>query len=548
MNSFLIANHLLMQKTKFIFITGGVCSGLGKGIASASIGAIMRSSGYSVFTLKLDPYLNIDPGTMSPFQHGEVYVTEDGAETDLDLGHYERFIDTNLSKLSNLTTGRVYEKVLREERSGDYLGKTIQIIPHITNEIKDHIKKAAEQSKADILLIEIGGTVGDIEGDPYLEAARQFHRETGHDNVLFIHLTLLPFLKASGELKTKPTQASVRELYRRGIQPDIILARSDKKIDKDAIAKISLFADVDEQAVIPAPTVKTIYEVPINFEKKHKISSIISERLLLAKRKSDLTDWEKLVKKIKSNHKKKLSIGLVGKYNQNLDAYLSVVEALKSACYHNNVTLDLVWINATKLEKKDNVEIKKLKKVQGIVVPGGFGSRGVEGKIIAAKYARENKKPYLGLCLGMQVATVEFARYILETKEVNSTEFDSKTKNPVIHILPGHTAEEEKGGTLRLGAYPCILDKDSKSFKAYANNKISERHRHRYEFNMDYRETLEKAGMRFAGLSPDKRLVEIIELRDHPFFVASQFHPEFKSRPLRPHPLFKDFIKASIKI
>ncbi|MBT4349793.1 CTP synthase [bacterium] len=537
-----------MQKTKFIFITGGVCSGLGKGIASSSIGAIMRSCGYSVFTLKLDPYLNIDPGTMSPFQHGEVYVTDDGAETDLDLGHYERFIDTNLSKLSNLTTGRVYEKVLREERSGDYLGKTIQIIPHITNEIKDHIKKAAESSKADILLIEIGGTVGDIEGDPYLEAARQFHREVGHDNVLFIHLTLLPFLKASGELKTKPTQASVRELYRRGIQPDIILARSDKKIDKDAIAKISLFADVEEEAVIPAPTVKTIYEVPVNFEKKYHISSIISDKLKLAKRKSDLSDWEKLVKKIKSNHKKKLSIGLVGKYNQNLDAYLSVVEALKSACYHNNITLDLIWINAVKLEKKDKAEFKKLKKVKGIVVPGGFGNRGIEGKIIAARYARKNNKPYLGLCLGMQVATIEFARHVLETKKVNSTEFDPKTKNPVIHILPGHTAEEEKGGTLRLGAYPCVLDKDSKSFKAYGIHKISERHRHRYEFNMDYRDVLEKAGMRFAGLSPDKRLVEIVELKDHPFFVASQFHPEFKSRPLRPHPLFVDFIKASLKI
>lgn len=536
-----------MQSTKFIFITGGVCSGLGKGIASASIGAILRSCGYSVFTLKLDPYLNIDPGTMSPFQHGEVYVTDDGAETDLDLGHYERFIDTNLSKLSNLTTGRVYDKVLRGERSGEYLGKTIQIIPHITNEIKDHIKKAAVASKANILLIEIGGTVGDIEGEPYLEAARQFHREVGQTNALFVHLTLLPFLKASGELKTKPTQASVRELYRRGIQPDVILARSDKAIDKEAIEKIALFADVAEEAVIPAPTVKTIYEVPINFEKKHHISEIIFDRLNLPKKKAKLDDWEKLVNNIKANHKKKLQIALVGKYNQNLDAYLSVVEALKSACYSNNVTLDLLWVNAVKLEKKDKAEWEKLKKARGILVPGGFGSRGVEGKILAARYAREHKKPYLGLCLGMQVATIEFARHVLKTSEVNSTEFDTKTKNPVIHILPGHHQEEEKGGTLRLGSYPCVLAKDSLSFKAYGSTKIDERHRHRYEFNMDYKDVLEKAGFVLAGLSPDKRLLEIIELKNHPFFVASQFHPEFKSRPLRAHPLFKNFIKASNK-
>ena len=536
-----------MKNTKFIFITGGVCSGLGKGIASASIGAILRSCGHSVFTLKLDPYLNIDPGTMSPYQHGEVYVTDDGAETDLDLGHYERFIDTNLSKLSNLTTGRVYEKVLKGERSGDYLGKTIQIIPHITNEIKAHIKKAAAESKADFLLIEIGGTVGDIEGEPYLEAARQFHREIGTDNVLFVHLTLLPFLMASGELKTKPTQASVRELYRRGIQPDIILARSDKQIDKESIQKIALFADVEEKAVIPAPTVNTIYEVPINFEKKHHISEIIFERLKMPVKKAKLEEWEKLVNRIKANHRQKIEIALVGKYNQNLDAYLSVVEALKSACYFNNLSLNLVWINATNLEKNDKEEWEKLKKCKGIVVPGGFGSRGVEGKIMAVKYAREHKIPYLGLCLGMQVATIEFARHVLNTQDVNSTEFNSKTKNPVIHILPGHHEAESKGGTLRLGSYPCVLDKDSLSFKAYGQSKIDERHRHRYEFNMDYKEVLEKAGFKIAGISPDKRLVEIIELADHPFFVASQFHPEFKSRPLRAHPLFRDFIKASNK-
>ncbi len=533
--------------TKYIFITGGVCSGLGKGIASASIGAILRACGYSVFTLKLDPYLNVDPGTMSPYQHGEVFVTDDGGETDLDLGHYERFIDVNLSKLSNLTTGRVYHKVIHEERSGDYLGKTIQIIPHITNEIKNHIRKAAAESKAEIILIEIGGTVGDIEGDPYLEAARQFHREVGHLNAMFIHLTLLPFLKASGELKTKPTQASVRELYGRGIQPDIILARSDKKIDKEAIAKIALFADIDEKAVIPAPTVKSIYEVPVNFEKKNKISEIIGRSLGLPKRKPKLDDWQRLVTSIRTNHKKKLPIALVGKYNENLDAYISVVEALKSACYHNNVSLDLVWINASKLEKQDKAELAKLKKVAGILVPGGFGNRGIEGKIIAAKFARENKVPYLGLCLGMQVATIEFARQALDTNDVNSTEFEPKTANPVIHFLPGHTEEEQKGGTLRLGSYPCVLAKQSISYQAYGQSKIDERHRHRYEFNLDYRDVLEKAGLVIAGISPDKRLVEIIEIKDHPFFVGVQFHPEFKSRPLRPHPLFKEFIKASLK-
>jgi CTP synthase len=538
---------VIVERTKFIFITGGVCSGLGKGIASASIGAILRSAGFSVFSLKLDPYLNIDPGTMSPYQHGEVYVTDDGTETDLDLGHYERFIDVSLTRLSNLTTGRIYEKVLKGERSGAYLGKTIQIIPHITNEIKDYIKLAASESQADFVLIEIGGTVGDIEGEPYLEAARQFKQEIGSANVLFVHLTLLPFLRTSGELKTKPTQMSVRELYRRGIQPDIILVRSDKPVTKEAIQKIALFCDVCESAVIPAPTVRTIYEVPINFEKKYNISKIIFEKLQVTPRKTRLEDWENLVRKIVTNHKKKMPIALVGKYNENHDAYISVIEALKSACYFNNVSLELVWVNASKLEKNDQSEYKKLAKVAGIVVPGGFGHRGVEGKIMAAKYAREHKKPYLGLCLGMQVATIEFARHVLNTQDANSTEFNPKTANPVIHILPGHTAEEEKGGTLRLGSYPCVLDKDSLSHKAYQKSRIDERHRHRYEFNMDYRERLEKAGLRIAGISPDKRLVEVIELKDHPYFVASQFHPEFKSRPLRPHPLFRDFIKVALK-
>lgn len=535
-----------MANTKYIFITGGVCSGLGKGISSASIGAILKSAGYSVFTIKLDPYLNIDPGTMSPYQHGEVFVTDDGTETDLDLGHYERFIDTNMTKLSNLTTGRVYDKVLKGERSGAYLGKTIQIVPHITNEIKNYIHKAATESKADFLLTEIGGTVGDIEGEPFLEALRQFHNEMGDENVMFVHLTLLPYLTASRELKTKPTQMSVKELRSRGIQPDIILARSDLKIGQDEINKIAMFADINPKAVIPALTVDSIYEVPLLYEKNSHISDIIFDKLKLPKRKVKLDQWEALIKRIKTT-KKKLLIALVGKYNENIDAYISVVEALKAACYHNNVKLDLVWVHSGKLEKGDKKELAKLKKVVGIVVPGGFGTRGVEGKIMAAKYARENKKPYLGLCLGMQVATIEFARHILDTNEVNSSEFDTKTPNPVIHLLPGHTVDEDKGGTLRLGAYPCVLDKDSLSYKAYGIPKISERHRHRYEFNMNYRKQLEEAGMRFAGFSPDKKLVEIIELRDHPYFVGSQFHPEFKSRPLRPHPLFKDFIKAAVK-
>lgn len=536
-----------MPHTKYIFITGGVCSGLGKGIASASIGAILKAAGYSVFTCKMDPYLNIDPGTMSPYQHGEVYVTDDGAETDLDLGHYERFIDTNLSKLSNLTTGRIYEKVLKGERSGIYLGKTIQIVPHITNEIKDYIKQAAMASQADFLLVEIGGTVGDIEGEPYLEAARQFHNEMGHENVLFVHLTLLPYLRASGELKTKPTQASVRELFHRGIQPDIILARSDKEIPREAIEKIAMFADLDPEAVIPAMTVKTIYEVPLFFEQKWHISKIIFQKLNLPKKKPRLELWENFVSQIKKNHKKKLPIALVGKYNENLDAYLSVIEAIKSACYHNNVALELIWINAAKLEKNDKTEFAKLTKVKGVVVPGGFGYRGIEGKIIAARYAREHKIPYLGLCLGMQVMTIEFLRHILKTDDVNSTEFDSKTKNPVIHFLPGHTDDEAKGGTLRLGAYPCILDKNSLSYKAYGKNKISERHRHRYEFNMAYHKVMEDAGFCIAGISPNKKLVEIVEIKHHPWMVGVQFHPEFQSRPLRPHPLFRDFIKASLR-
>lgn len=530
---------------KYIFVTGGVCSGLGKGISSASIGAILKSANYKVFTLKLDPYLNIDPGTMSPYQHGEVYVTDDGTEADLDLGHYERFIDTNLSKLSNLTTGQVYQSVLNEERKGKFLGKTIQIVPHITDEIKKHIYKAAKESQTDILIVEIGGTVGDIEGEPFLEAARQIRIERGYHQCMFAHVTLLPYISASNETKTKPTQLSVKELLRRGISPDVIIARTETKISQEGINKISMFCNVHPEAVIPAPTVKILYEVPINFEKA-EISKIIYEHLRLKGKKPDLSEWNKLLNKIKKIDQE-ITIGLIGKYTENIDAYISVNEALKSACYHNNLKLNLIWIDSAKLEKNDRTEINKLKKLDGLVVPGGFGSRGIEGKIKAAKYARENKIPYLGLCLGSQILAIEFARNVAKLKDANSEEFNPKTKDLIVHYLPGQSDTRAKGGTLRLGAYPCILKKETKAYQAYQTEKISERHRHRYEFNNDYREILEKAGLIISGDSPDHNLMEIIEIKDHPFMLGSQFHPEFKSRPLRAHPLFNSFIKAAEK-
>jgi CTP synthase len=530
---------------KYIFVTGGVCSGLGKGISSASIGAILKSANYKVFTLKLDPYLNIDPGTMSPYQHGEVYVTDDGTETDLDLGHYERFIDVNLSKLSNLTTGQVYQAVLSEERKGKFLGRTIQIIPHITDEIKRRIYQAAEESQTDILIIEIGGTVGDIEGEPLLEAARQIRIEQGYHNCMFAHVTLLPYIAASNETKTKPTQLSAKELLRRGITPDAIIARTETKIGKEGIHKISMFCNVKPEAVIPAPTVKTIYEVPLNFEKAG-ISKIIYDHLELKGKKPDLKEWNKLLTKIKKIDKK-VTIGLIGKYTENIDAYISVNEALKSACYNNNTSLDLVWVDSAQLEKNDRKELAKLKKLDGLVVPGGFGSRGIEGKIRAAKYARENKVPYLGLCLGSQILAIEYARNVAGLEDANSEEFNPKTKNLIVHYLPGQSDSRAKGGTLRLGAYPCIVKKGTKAYQAYQTTKISERHRHRYEFNNDYREVLEKAGLVISGDSPDHNLMEIVEIKDHPFMLGSQFHPEFKSRPLRAHPLFNDFIKAANK-
>jgi CTP synthase len=532
---------------KYIFVTGGVCSSLGKGIAAASIGALLKASGLKVFTQKLDPYLNVDPGTMSPFQHGEVFVTDDGSETDLDLGHYERFIDTNLSKLSSVTTGKIYSEVLEKERKGGFLGRTIQIIPHITNAIQDKITKAAEASKCDIMMVEIGGTVGDIEGLPFLEAIRQLRYKLGEENTLFVHLTLLPYLGASKELKTKPTQASVRELRSIGIQPDLILTRADYPIKKDHLKKIALFCDVDEQYVIPAQTVKSIYEVPLNFQ-KYKIVQLIANKLKLKNIRPKLSEWSKVVKMIKAK-KPILKIALVGKYTGLDDAYLSVIESLKIACYHQGRKLKLVWVSSEKLEEKDAKTLADLKSVDGIVVPGGFGTRGTEGKIMAAKYARENSVPYLGLCLGMQIMTIEFARHALKNTKITSEEFDEEGKieknNYIIHFLPGQSKDKEKGGTLRLGVHPCKLMPDTKTYKLYKQDLIEERHRHRYEFNNSYKERLEKAGMIFPGINPNQNLVEIAELKDHPFMIGCQFHPEFKSRPTNPHPLFKGFIAAA---
>lgn len=538
------------QDCKYIFVTGGVVSGLGKGIAAASIGAILKACNYKVFSLKFDPYLNVDPGTMSPYQHGEVFVLDDGTETDLDLGHYERFLDENLSSLSNLTTGQIYQEILDEERRGKYLGKTIQIIPHITNKIKEKAFEAAKISQADFLIMEVGGTVGDIEGDPYFEAARQLHNELGEAKVMFVHVALLPYLKVSHELKTKPIQASVRELRSRGIHPDIIIARADYPVDKEHLEKISLFCDLPSSAVIPAPTLKTIYEVPISLE-KHKISEIIFDKFKLRKKEPDLKAWKKLIKKIKNGKAKhKSRIAMVGKYTEHGDAYISIIESLKAAAAYHSSKLNIEWVVAEKLEQKDKKEWYKLKNADGILIPGGFGSRGTEGKILAARFARENKVPFLGLCLGMQIATIEYARNVTKLKDANSSEFNSRTPHPVIHIM----SEQEKkllkheyGASMRLGSWTCKLSKKSKSFKAYNKDKISERHRHRYELNNSYRKQLEDSGLHITGTSVDGLLAEIVEIPSHPWFVGVQFHPEFKSRPLRPHPLFRDFIEASLK-
>ncbi|MBP1465159.1 CTP synthase [Candidatus Chloroploca sp. M-50] len=525
---------------KYIFVTGGVVSSVGKGIGVASIGRLLKSRGLGVSILKLDPYLNVDPGTMSPYQHGEVFVTEDGAETDLDLGHYERFIDENLTRLSNVTTGRIYSSVIAKERRGDYLGGTIQVIPHITDEIKARIVAVGQQSNADVVIVEIGGTVGDIESLPFLEAIRQMRKDVGRDNVLYIHVTLLPHIGSTGELKTKPTQHSVMALRNVGITADVILCRADFPITDEIRDKVAFFADVDARAVIPVQTVESIYEVPLVLEQAG-LGEYLCDHLDLQNIAPDLNVWHDLVRLIRQP-KRVLPIALVGKYIELKDAYISVVEALRHAGLHQEFDIDMHWIHAEQVER-DGPE-RLLAKVYGIVVPGGFGDRGIEGKILAADYARRNQIPYLGLCLGMQCATISFARHVLQNAEVNSTEFMPDTPHPVIDLMHDQREITQKGGTMRLGVYPCVLTPDTRAYAAYGVDQINERHRHRFEFNNAYRTLLEEAGFVISGLSPDGRLVEIIELRDHPWYVASQFHPEFLSRPNRPHPLFREFIAA----
>jgi CTP synthase len=530
---------------KYVFVTGGVTSSLGKGITAASIGRILKARGLSVSILKLDPYINVDPGTMSPYQHGEVFVTDDGAETDLDLGHYERFIDENLTQLSNVTTGRIYQAVIAKERRGDYLGGTVQVIPHITNEIKERITRVARDRNPDVVIVEVGGTVGDIESLPFLEAIRQMRKDVGRANVLYVHVTLLPILAATGELKTKPTQHSVKELRGIGIQPDVIVLRSDQEVPHDIREKIALFTDVDVDAVIPAPTAETIYEVPLQFEAAG-LGRLIVRDLGLgdAEAEPDLTTWRALVERIKAP-KPELEIALVGKYIELPDAYLSVSEALKHAGWANGVDVRIRWVDSETLSKE--TLHAALDGAAGVLVPGGFGHRGIEGKVLAAHYARDHAVPYLGLCLGLQCAVIEFARQVIGTGDVNSTEFDMFTANPVIDFMPDQRELEDKGGTMRLGLYPAKLAPGSKAAAAYGQEVIYERHRHRFEVNNQYRATLEEAGMILSGQSPDGRLVEIVELRDHPWFVASQFHPEFKSRPERPHPLFDGFVRAALQ-
>lgn len=532
--------------TKYIFVTGGVLSGLGKGITAASIGNILKAHGFSVFMQKFDQYLNVDAGTLNPAEHGEVFVTEDGAETDLDLGHYERFIDTNMTRVSSIMTGQIYRNILEKERAGEFLGKTIQVIPHVTNEVKDHIKKAARDSKADILITEIGGTVGDYEGTHFIEAIRQMAYDVGRENVLYVHVGFVPYLTVTEELKTKPLQNSVHDLQAMGIQPDVVVCRSDYPIKNGIIGKIAMFAGVSQKAVIPLETVQTIYEVPIILE-KFKLDKLIIEKLGLPTRARKDLAWVNLVKKIKRAKKNKVKIGLVGKYLDMKDTYFSVNEALRSGALFNDSEIQIIWIDAERLIKKGSDELAGL---DGIVVPGGFGKRGIEGKIIAARYARENKIPYLGLCLGMQIAVIDFARNVAGLKNANSTEIDLKTPHPVIHIMPDQEKKmlkKEYGGSMRLGTWTCILKPGSKAEKAYGVKKIEERHRHRYEFNNKYRKQLEAKGLVISGTSQDNHLVEIVELADHPFFVGVQFHPEFKSRPLTPGPLFREFIKASLK-
>ena len=530
-------------ETRYIFITGGVVSALGKGIAAASLGQLLVARGLSVTIQKFDPYINVDPGTMSPFQHGEVFVTEDGAETDLDLGHYERFTDTNTSRASNATAGAIYNSVIRRERRGDYLGGTVQVIPHITDEIKNRIKLVAETTDVDIVITEIGGTVGDIESLPFLEALRQFHSEIGRDRCVFVHLTLVPFLGHAGELKTKPTQHSVQELRRIGIQPDMVMCRSEEQLGKDIREKIALFANLPVSSVVSARDVDSIYKVPLEFAHEG-VDETILKHLGIELPPPDMSDWEGLVERVEAATEP-VRIALVGKYNQLADAYLSVIEALNHAGSHHGGHVEVVWVDSERLT--DGEVERELATCDGILVPGGFGVRGIEGKIQAARYARENDVPYLGICLGMQIAVAEFARNVAGMEGANSTEFDPETPYPVIDLLPEQKEVRDMGGTMRLGADPVKLHDDTRAREIYGEAVIYERHRHRYEVNNHLRKRLEQAGLVFSGTSPDDRLVEVIELPDHPFFVASQYHPEFKSRPLRPQPLFRDFVGTALK-
>jgi CTP synthase len=533
-----------MERTrKYIFCTGGVISGVGKGVTAASLGRVLKARGLRVSIQKLDPYINVDPGTMSPYQHGEVFVTDDGAETDLDLGHYERFIDENLTQASNVTTGQVYAEIIARERRGDFLGGTIQVIPHITNEIKRCIALVGEQMDADVVIVEVGGTVGDIESLPFLEALRQMRQDVGRENTFYIHVTFLPYIGATGELKTKPTQHSVRELRSIGIQPDAIIARADHPVDESLRDKISLFCDVDKRAVIPLATTPVLYEVPLLLE-DIGLGNFVVERLGLDVKDPNLTEWHNLVERTRDS-KPSLPIAIVGKYVELHDAYMSVREALDHAALAHGWDADVHYISSEKLER--GREWDRLKPISGIVVPGGFGERGIEGKIATARWARENNIPYLGLCLGLQVMIIELARHVLDSEEPNSTEFDAHTQYPVIDLMPEQRSIVDKGGTMRLGLYPCQLVEGTKAAAAYEVPEVEERHRHRFEVNNTYRDLLSDAGLVFSGLSPNERLVEIAELAGHPFMLGSQFHPEFKSRPTRPHPLFKAFVAAAIE-
>lgn len=532
-----------MKSTKYIFVTGGVVSSLGKGITAASLGRLLKNRGLSVSIQKFDPYLNFDPGTMSPYQHGEVFVTDDGAETDLDLGHYERFIDENLSKNSNVTTGKIYWSVISKERKGEYLGGTVQVIPHITNEIKQRVFRVSREKDVDVVITEIGGTVGDIESLPFLEAIRQIKYDAGSENVLFIHVTLVPYLGKAGELKTKPTQHSVKELRSIGIQPDIIVVRSEKKLSRDMKDKIGLFCNIDGDSVIENLDAEVLYEVPLMLHDQN-LDSLVIKKLGLDAGEIDNSEWINMVDHMK-NLKKKVEIALVGKYVELHDAYISVVEALSHGGLPNDADVSVRWVDSSSLTE-DNIE-ESFKGTDGIIVPGGFGNRGIEGKILAAKYARENNIPYFGICLGMQTAAIEFARNVAGLERANSSEIDPSTPYPVIDLMPEQVDIDELGGTMRLGIYPCKVKEDSKAMEAYGSDLIYERHRHRYEFNNSFRSTLEEKGLVISGTSPDSRLVEIIEIPGHRWFVAGQFHPELKSRPNRPHPLFRGFIKAALE-